>query len=410
MFTQEFIPRGRKAVEDHPGPLVSKKQINIPSEHLLLHRLQNVNISSGDSGVEGWVIREMLPERPNKSSEQNSTVFVTESDLHINSEEELYFKGHTAVWSKGIASEDGEVLPRICFTCDTPIKHAFFCSPNFVKTKNPDKRPEKQVPDEDEPNGICLIGKTESRDVFVAIDWIWFVNFSKDSTSLRVYLSTGEDYLSSLEFSVSSTWLTRYGILLEKNASTTTIDIHSIPMPRLFSMSHPLDEMCPVLVKSNLGSISYLTDNDYKVIFVCSENDLVLLYDNKTGKHFVSKLRKATMQEANAVGKPLWHNLFFCFYGHQYINDFFFSFDSAANDTMVCGLFNSSQHVAANISSVKLGGTNPLPRNSFRTVPMFQKNGFSFSQFTSQQFDTVEINRRCEWQCNAQSGFAAHIQ
>lgn len=117
-----------------------------------------------------------------------------------------------------------------------------------------------------------------------------------------MYLSTGEDYLASLEFSVSNTWSTRYGILLEKNASTTTIDIHSIPMPRLFSLSHPLDEMCPVLIKSNSGAISYLTESDYKVIFVCADSDLVLMYDNKIGKHFVSKLRKASMQEANSVG------------------------------------------------------------------------------------------------------------
>lgn len=157
---QEFIPRGRKAVEDHPGPLVSKKQINIPSEHLLLHRLQNVNISNGDSSIEGWVVREMVTEcsQAPKSFETNGPVFVTENDLHINSEEELYFKGHTAVWSKGIASEDGEVLPRICFTCDTPIKHAFFCPTNFVKTKDPDKRTDKRVVDEEDPVGICLIG------------------------------------------------------------------------------------------------------------------------------------------------------------------------------------------------------------------------------------------------------------
>ncbi|KAJ6638177.1 Anaphase-promoting complex subunit 1 [Pseudolycoriella hygida] len=303
----EFIPRGRQAVEDHPGPLVSKKQINIPSEHLLLHRLQNVNISSGDSSVEGWAMREMLTGASStKQNEQNNAIFITESDIYINSEEELYFKGHTAVWSKGIASEDGEVLPRICFTCDTPIKHAFFCSKNFIKTVNPDKRPEKQVEDDEDYDGICLI----------------------DSTSLRVYLTTGEDYVASLEFPVSNTWSTRYGVLLEKNASVTTIDVHSIAMPRLFSLTHPLDEMCPVLIKTNTGSLSYLTDNDLKVIFVCSENDLVLIFDNKTGKHFVSKLRKASIQEANSI---------------------------AANDTMVSGLYNSTHHIAANISSVKLG-------------------------------------------------------
>lgn len=124
-----------------------------------------------------------------------------------------------------------------------------------------------------------------------------------DSKSLRVYLNTGEDYLTSLEFSVSSVWHTKFGVLLEKNASNATIESHSISMPRLFSLSHPLDEMCPVLIRGVNGSVGYFTESDYKIIFAYAENDLVLLYDKKVGKHFVSRLRTATVDETGVVCK-----------------------------------------------------------------------------------------------------------
>lgn len=74
-------------------------------------------------------------------------------------------------------------------------------------------------------------------------------------------------------------------------------------MPRLFSLTHPLDEMSPVLFKTSTGIISYLTESDYKIIFSDPSMDLLLMYDNKIGKHFVAKLRKATEDEANAVCK-----------------------------------------------------------------------------------------------------------
>lgn len=102
---------------------------------------------------------------------------------------------------------------------------------------------------------------------------------------------------------MSNIWSTKFGILLEKNASTSTIDSQSISLPRLFSLSHPLDEMCPVLIKSNTDVVGYLTDVDYKVVFANVENNLVLLFDHKIGKHFVCKLRKATTKETNSVGK-----------------------------------------------------------------------------------------------------------
>lgn len=164
---QEFIPRGRQAVEEHPGPLESKEQINVATEHLLLHRMQNVTISTDAIVKEFWSINEIFKDTieldTNESTLSNSRPgspnFMTE--YSVNSEEELYFKGHTAAWSRGISSNEN-VLPRTCFTCETPIQHAFFCSDNFIQIKSNDKfkfKLEEPKKDYGEAAGICLIGK-----------------------------------------------------------------------------------------------------------------------------------------------------------------------------------------------------------------------------------------------------------
>lgn len=123
-----------------------------------------------------------------------------------------------------------------------------------------------------------------------------------DATALHVYLSNGEHFLTSLEFAVSQVWTSRFGILLEKTASTAKLpNATTVPMPRLFSLSHPLEEMCPVLVRPLIGTMGYMLDTDYRVVYTDARTDLVLMYDNKMKKHFVSRLRRATEEEANAI-------------------------------------------------------------------------------------------------------------
>lgn len=133
----EYIPRGRPTIEEHPGPTILKQHPNIPSENILLQRLQNVNISATEENNEFWCIREIYEELT--TSDSNKTVCngkhlgqVSEanrkdakgakskdnikdgssyrnalkhsnfmSDHLINSEEELYVNKHTAVWTKG---------------------------------------------------------------------------------------------------------------------------------------------------------------------------------------------------------------------------------------------------------------------------------------------------------------------
>lgn len=252
---------------------------------MLLYRLQNVNISSDEhSSNEFWRVREIFHE--NMTDDSNPSRFLV--NAIVNSEEELYVKGHTAVWSKGMVEGQLEQrLPLTCFTCDTPIKFAFFCPPEFysdepaefeVKAK-PTIEVKKRKPNPGEV-GICLI----------------------DATTIRVYIPTGEDFRTSLEFPVSNVWQTKLGLLFQRNASKEIVDQEIISMPRLFSISHALNELCPVLIKSNTGAVNLITESDYHVVFTNEENDLVMLYDDRMNRHFLARLRPATIDEKIAVG------------------------------------------------------------------------------------------------------------
>ncbi|XP_075158873.1 anaphase promoting complex subunit 1 [Haematobia irritans] len=300
----EYIPRGRLAVDEHPE---IKPNPHLPSENALLLRLQNFNISPKEEHNEFWCVREIYEEcsprtknisrtkETKKTAEKGKETKLNSSksgklrqsnnNIHgppeymceyvVNSEEELYVRKHTAVWTRGI-SDERCVLPRLCFTCETPIKFAFFCNKSFFRSAK-DKAKEE---DGEKITSICLI----------------------DQNSLRVYCSNGEDFLSNLEFPISNVWPTRFGILLEKISSNTIIQNHSISMPRLFSLAHPLDEICPVLNKSATNVISYLIESDYKIIFSDENSDLLLLCDTKIGKHFISRLRKASSEEIQYIG------------------------------------------------------------------------------------------------------------
>lgn len=257
---------------------------------MLLHRLQNVSLASDDSSNEFWCVQEIFKENADDEDMPSPALNARPTtDFIANAEHELYVMGTTAVWTKGCDGGDEQQrrLPSTCFTCDTPIRYALFCPSNFFKSENPDKRQPstghrecdvRNANDADE-FGICLV----------------------DATSMRVYSSCGEDFRTSLEFSVSNVWPTKMALLLERNASVTKVGNESIAMPRLFSITHPLNEMCPVLFKSITGSINLLSESDYKIVFSNPENDLVMLFDYRSGKHFLAKLRVATADEKQAV-------------------------------------------------------------------------------------------------------------
>lgn len=261
---------------------------------MLLHRLQKVNISSDESSNEFWCVREICKETADDrddaaagSTATNAADAKLSIDFIANAEHELYVMGSTAVWTKGICDEQQQSLPSMCFTCETPIRYALFCSANFFKCPNPDKR--------------APMDKKRTCDVRNASDVDDISICLIDATTLRVYSSGGDDYRTSLEFPISKVWQSRTALLFERSASSSTVGQESIPMPTLFSVTHPLNEVCPVLFKSANGTVNLLTEPDYRIVFSNPENDLVMLFDYRNGKHFLAKLREATADEKQVI-------------------------------------------------------------------------------------------------------------
>ncbi|XP_023031148.1 anaphase-promoting complex subunit 1 [Drosophila willistoni] len=337
----EFVPRGRQAAKEHPGaqdqapPGTRTKYL--PTEHVLMQRLQNVNISTGARGdddddeetpggaaggqTEFWLIREIYDDYeesykrerrrqqlmeltkkcgPKAAAAEQMTSLPPEllrprpgyesheepmCDYMVNNEEELYVHRNTVVWTQGLVDDDDEdvgVFKRMCFTCDTPVKFACFLNSTFVRGRLAQLKASIQ-PEEDSLTAICVM----------------------DQNSLRVYCDDGEDFVANLDFPVSQLWQTEHGLLLEKDSSNALVSHLTIPMPRLFSMSHPLHEACPVVLKTSAphSSTGYMTEPEFSVVFTTENSDLVLLYDAKFGKHFVARLRKVTPEEVNLVGQ-----------------------------------------------------------------------------------------------------------
>lgn len=158
-FGQEFVPRGRQAVEEHPGPPAAARSPNranlSTNEHLLSFRLKNVNISSEPKAAEpqheDWMFDEVYEGAPMMS------------EFLVNSEHELYYKGHTAVWTRGVSSATG-VLPRTCFTCDTPIRHAFFCKGPFIRADESNRKVQQQLQQQQQDDASEKVQQQQEAD------------------------------------------------------------------------------------------------------------------------------------------------------------------------------------------------------------------------------------------------------
>lgn len=200
--------------------------------------MQNVNLCKEEHFNESWVIREVYQHLPVTTSEE--LAFLT--PVTANSEEELYFRGNTAVWSSGLyKSLDEKTSSEICYTSESPIQFAFFCTRNFLNANYKiENKPTRRSESDNQGVGIF------------------------DTSSLKVYSTSGENLVTSIEAPIAKVWITKYCVIIEKEASSTIIDGQSLSMPRIFSLVHPLDDMFPVLIKSNL-LVTYITEAEYKV-------------------------------------------------------------------------------------------------------------------------------------------------
>lgn len=211
--------------------------------------MQNVNLSIDEHFNESWDLREVF--KQNRFTQQEELSFLMPHT--VNSEEELYFSGHTAVWSRG---REKKSSAEICYTTENQIRFAFFCAQNFL---DPDYKIENDVSttknhfDEEEHQGIAIV----------------------DCNSLKVYSRNGESLMSAVECPINKIWITKYCILIEKEASSTMVEGHLMAMPRFFSLKHALDEMFPVLLKSQ-NIINYIVEDEHKVNLIKIQKILLI--------------------------------------------------------------------------------------------------------------------------------------
>ena len=80
------------------------------------------------------------------------------------------------------------------------------------------------------------------------------------------------------------------------------LTIESNPLPVIFSLTHPLKEIAPIIFKSNINYktqiLNYLTvDSKLNLVDVIEEHSLVIFYHKSEGTHYVFVLREVTEDE-----------------------------------------------------------------------------------------------------------------
>ncbi|XP_028976286.1 anaphase-promoting complex subunit 1 isoform X3 [Esox lucius] len=264
---QSFVPFGREHCKNHPNAV-----------NLQLRQLQPASdlwSSDGAAGLVGSLQEVTLQERERECwllSKGSSA----DSD-EVEYEEELYAAGNMVIWSRGSTSQASHVYKA--FTVDSPVQQALWC--NFgIPQKNKD---EKEIMEQT----VCIV----------------------QSSCVNVHSSTGKDFISPLPFQVSKLWPTKFGLLLERRnpASDAPLSPPREPLPTVFSMLHPLDEIAPLVCRPTglfeAARVQYVSDSTMKIIFSSCEPSIVMTYDTVQGVHSVWALRKVTPEEQSTVLK-----------------------------------------------------------------------------------------------------------
>uniref|UniRef100_A0A3Q1II57 Anaphase-promoting complex subunit 1 n=1 Tax=Anabas testudineus TaxID=64144 RepID=A0A3Q1II57_ANATE len=274
---QSFVPFGREHCRNHPNAF-----------NLQLRELQPASelwSSDGAAGLVGSLQEVSLQEREKECWQlRKGCVGVKEEDVEF--EEELYTAGNVVIWSQGSRTQASSVYKA--FTVDSLVQQALWC--NFAVPQN-----KKDV--EEVEQTVCIV----------------------QSSCVNIHTVTGKDFIAPLPFQVSNVWATKFGLLLERKNAATDAQLNppGEPLPTVFSMLHPLDEIAPVVCKP-LGlfegsRVQYLSDCTTKIVFSCCQPSIVVSYDTVQAIHSVWLLRKVTHDErstvlqcpAEPVGTPL---------------------------------------------------------------------------------------------------------
>ncbi|CAN9499595.1 unnamed protein product [Ophioblennius macclurei] len=258
---QSFVPFGREHCRNHPNAF-----------NLQLRELQPASelwSSDGAAGLVGSLQEVSLQEREKECWQlRKGCMGVKEEDVDF--EDELYTAGNVVVWSQGSRMQASNVYKA--FTVDSPVQQALWC--NFTI-------PHNNKDEDDVEHTVCII----------------------QSNCINVHSVTGKDFLSPLPFQVSKAWATKFGLLLERKniMNDAHLSTPGEPLPTIFSMLHPLDEIAPIVCKPTGSRVQYQSDPTMKIVFTCCRPSIAVTYDTVQGIHSVWALRKVTSDERATV-------------------------------------------------------------------------------------------------------------
>lgn len=136
-----------------------------------------------------------------------------------------------------------------------------------------------------------------------------------DSHHVRVFIVKGEQFVIPMPFQIEKVWNTKFGILIEKSFESIYRKIIIKPFLQcifiidqneekydqndsgtLFSLTYPLDDICPVAVSHN-STITRLSGSKYRVVYTNDNPSICMVFDTHTKEHSVYKIRKVRCDE-----------------------------------------------------------------------------------------------------------------
>ena len=84
---------------------------------------------------------------------------------------------------------------------------------------------------------------------------------------------------------------------MEREPSTLELDEARKGMPTIFSLTHPLEDVKPIVYRrQDCRRPNYFTDTQTNVVYTHPDERLIMTYDSVIGVHSLWKARKATEQ------------------------------------------------------------------------------------------------------------------
>lgn len=132
----------------------------------------------------------------------------------------------------------------------------------------------------------------------------------RESSRLRIYAESGQEYLVALPMPISKVWKNKYGIVLEREKGVATTTSNATPM--LLALHHPLDDLTRVISRTRKNMNEWTTDR-FSLVASATEPSMVITYDHDLGQHSAWFLRPVTdddllgqaANQTSIIGTPL---------------------------------------------------------------------------------------------------------